>query len=79
MYQFTNALRKVLLWTGAVITWLILLLWTLWAFGALWFDFPLAGLQPWAAAGFAVLVLLAVILVKPRRWAKLAVALTPMR
>jgi hypothetical protein len=68
-------LRKVLLWTGAVIAWLILLLWTLWAFGALWFDFPLAALRPWAAGGFAVLVLLAVILLKPRWRAKLALAL----
>lgn len=75
MNEFMNVARKILLWTGAVITWLILFLWTLWAFGALWFDFPLVGLQPWAAGGFAVLVLLVLVLVKPRWRAKLAVAL----
>lgn len=68
-------IRKILLWTGAGISWLILFLWTLWAFGALWFDFPLAGLQPWAAAIYLVLLVVVVAIVKPRWRAKLAVAM----
>lgn len=70
-----NAARKIFLWTGAGITWLLLFLWALWAFGALWFDFPLTGLRPWAAGGYAMLVLVVVVLVKPRWRAKLAVAI----
>jgi hypothetical protein len=60
---------------GAVLTWLLLFLWALWAFGALWFDFPLAGLRAWAAAGFGSIVMMTVILVKPGWRAKFAVAL----
>jgi hypothetical protein len=29
----------LVLWTGSIASWLVLMLWTLWAFGALWFVF----------------------------------------
>jgi hypothetical protein len=73
--QSIMMLNKAMLCAGALIVWLLLFLWTLWAFGALWFDFPLAGLQPWVAGGFAVSALGVVILVKPRWRAKLVVAI----
>jgi hypothetical protein len=66
---------RVVLWTGALVSWLVLLVWTLWAFGALWFDFPQEGLRPWAAAVHAVLILAMASMVKPRWRAKLAVAM----
>jgi hypothetical protein len=74
-HESINTARKILPWTGALAAWLLLFLWTLWAFGALWFDFPLAGLRSWAAGGFALLMLLMVILMRPRWRAKLAVAI----
>jgi len=66
---------RIVLWTGAIATWLVLLVWTLWAFGALWFDFPQESLRPWVAALYAVLLVVAVVIVKPRWRAKLAVAM----
>lgn len=70
-----SMMLKILRRTTVVLVWLLLFLWMLWACGALWFDFPLAGLRPWAAGAFALLVVLVVILVKPHWRAKLAVAL----
>ena len=69
-----SVLLQLVLWIGAVVTWLVLALGVLWAFGALWFDFPQAELRPWMAGGFGLLVLLVVVWVKPRWRAKLAVA-----
>jgi len=66
---------RILLWVGSAITWVVLFIGTLWAFGALWFDFPQASLRPWAAGIFGGVALLVVMLVKPRWRAKLAVAL----
>ena len=66
---------RIVLWTGAAVTWLLLLVWTLWAFGALWFDFPQESLRPWVAAVYAVLPVVVVLIVKPRWRAKLAVAM----
>lgn len=66
---------RVVLWTGALVSWLVLLVWTLWAIGALWFDFPQEGLRLWAAAAHAVLILAMASMVKPRWRAKLAVAM----
>ncbi|HSP42964.1 MAG TPA: DUF4105 domain-containing protein [Luteolibacter sp.] len=66
---------RIVLWTGAAVTWLLLLVWTLWAFGALWFDFPQESLRPWVAAVYAVLPVVVVLIVRPRWRAKLAVAM----
>ena len=68
-------LLKILRRTTVVVVWLFLFLWTLWACGALWFDFPFAGLRPLAAGIFALLVVLLAVLLKPRWRAKLVVAL----
>lgn len=70
-----SVVLQFVLWIGAVITWLVLSVGVLWAFGALWYDFPQASLRPWVAGGFGLVVLLVVVLVKPRWRAKLAVAL----
>ncbi len=59
----------------SVITWLVLLIGSLWAFGALWFDFPQAGLNHWAAGVFGCGVVLVAVLVRPRWRAKLGIAL----
>jgi hypothetical protein len=59
----------------SALTWLVLLTGVIWAFGALWFDFPQAGLSPWAAGVFASISLLAAIFVRPRWRAKLVIAL----
>jgi hypothetical protein len=60
---------------GTVASWGLILIGVLWAFGALWFDFPLAVLRPWVSAVFGVVVVLTVILVRPRWRAKLGIAL----
>jgi hypothetical protein len=49
----------------SVLTGLVLLAGTLWAFGALWFDFPQAGRLPVAACVFGLVILMVVILVRP--------------
>ncbi len=59
-----------------VVTWGLLGIGTLWAVGALWFDFPLAGLQPWAAGLFGSLVVLLGIFLRPFWRAKSAIALS---
>lgn len=58
-----------------VASWGLILIGVLWAFGALWFDFPVAFLRPWVAAVFGVVVVLTVILVRPRWRAKLGIML----
>ncbi len=68
-------LARALCLAGMVASWGLIFIGVLWAFGALWFDFPLAVLRPWVAAVFAVVVVLAVILVRPRWRAKLGIAL----
>ena len=62
-------------WLGRVIAGMVLALACLWAFGALWFDFPLVEFRPWAAGAFALLVLLVAVLVRPRWRARLGIAL----
>jgi hypothetical protein len=70
-----HILLRILSWIGALITWLVLLIGVLWAFGALWFDFPQTiAPRPWPAAVFAFLALLAAVLVRPRWRAKLGIA-----
>lgn len=68
-------LAKALCLLGMVASWGLILIGVIWAFGALWFDFPLAVLRPWVAAVFGVVVVLAIILVRPRWRAKLGIAL----
>jgi len=58
----------------STLTWLILLAGILWAFGALWFDFPLADQRPVAAAVFGVVAVAVAIFARPRWLAKLGVA-----
>lgn len=65
---------RIVLLLSSVLTWLVLWIGALWAFGALWFDFPQPGLRPVAAAVFGLAVVLVAMLAR-RRWrAKLAVA-----
>ncbi len=59
---------------GSGLVWLLLFTSLLWAFGALWFDFPHDGLRKALAAGFGVIAVLAVIFVRPRWRAKLGLA-----
>ena len=67
-------LWKSLAWLCATLTGVLLLAGALWAFGALWFDFPLADTRRVAAALFAAVVVLVTIFVRPRWRAKLIVA-----
>ena len=73
----TNRKRPRSLWIRIIsplcsaVVWFILLAGALWAFGALWFDFPLAAWKPVAAAVFGVVVVAVAIIVRPRWRAKL--------
>jgi len=58
-----------------VAAWLLLGLGSLWAIGALWFDFPLASLRPWAAGFYGLAVVLVCCLVRPLLRAKWAIAI----
>ena len=63
----------------SVVTWFMLSVGSLWAFGALWFDFPLEEWKQVAAAAFGVAVVAVVVAVavftRPRWRAKLGMAL----
>lgn len=59
---------------GAFITSVVILLGVAWAFGALWFDFPLAALRKGLAVGFVVLVGVMASGLRPRWRARLAAA-----
>lgn len=59
----------------SAVTWLVLLIGSAWAFGALWFDFPDPTLRRWLAGAFGLAVVLVSVLVRPRWRAKLSVAL----
>jgi hypothetical protein len=54
--------------------WLVLLIGVAWAFGALWFDFPVSGLRRPLAAVFALSALAALAFVRPGWRAQLGVA-----
>src|ERR1700736_1501816 len=54
--------------------WLVLLIGVAWAFGALWFDFPVSALRRPLAAVFALSALAALAFVRPRWRAQLGVA-----
>ena len=57
------------------LVWLVLLAGTAWAFGALWFDFPVAALRETLAVIFLAGVLVALIIVRPRWRGKMCVAI----
>ena len=73
--QSTGIVRRIAAWLGATLTGVILLGGALWAFGALWWDFPQPELGPVVAAVFALALVLVAIWVRPRWRAKLGVAL----
>src|SRR5258706_14030149 len=52
----------------------ILLIGVAWAFGALWFDFPVAGLRQPLAAAFGLGAIAALVFVRPHWRAQLGVA-----
>jgi hypothetical protein len=54
--------------------WLVLLIGVAWAFGALWFDFPVPGLRRPLAAVFGLCAIAALAFVRPRWRAQLGVA-----
>jgi hypothetical protein len=56
------------------VCWLILLIGIAWAFGALWFDFPVSALRRPLAAVFALCAIAALAFVRPRWRAQLGVA-----
>jgi hypothetical protein len=60
---------------SSAVTWLILGMGGLWAFGALWFDFPHETWKQGAAGGFAILFLAVALLVRPRWRGKLVIAI----
>jgi hypothetical protein len=67
-------LWRLLSWCCVIVTGFILLAGSLWAFGALWFDFPQAGARRVVAAGFGLLVVLVTLFVRSRWRARLIIA-----
>ena len=65
---------KIVSFVASAATWLLLLIGALWAFGALWFDFPQPGVKPWPAAIFGIMVVLIPLLLRPRWRAKIVIA-----
>ena len=66
--------RSILTRTIICLGWLLLVALLVWAFGALWYDFPLADWRHAVATLFVAGALAALILVRPRHRAKLGVA-----
>ena len=56
------------------VSWLVLLIGVAWAFGALWFDFPVSALRRPLAAVFALSAIAALAFVWPRWGAQFGVA-----
>jgi hypothetical protein len=56
------------------VVWLVLLIGVAWAFGALWFDFPVSALRRPLAAVFGLSAIAALAFVRPRWRAQLGVA-----
>lgn len=65
---------RILTLLGSGVTWLILLIGVLSAFGALWFDLPKVLMPHAVATGFGVAVVVAAVLLRPRWRAKLGIA-----
>ncbi len=59
---------------SALVVWLLLGIGSLWACGALWFDFPMVGLRPWIAGLFGCAAVLICSFLRPRWRAKLVLA-----
>jgi hypothetical protein len=70
MQVFLFLVRLLLLSVG----WLVLLIGVAWAFGALWFDFPVSALRRPLAAVFGLSAIAALAFVRPRWRAQLGVA-----
>ena len=66
---------KFACWLCRFILTILLTLACLWAFGALWFDFPFVNFRPWAAGAFALLMILVAVFVRPGWRARLGIAL----
>jgi hypothetical protein len=69
-------LWRMLALLGSVCLWAVLLAGALWAFGALWFDFPQADQRPLAAGVFGLVVVVMACLVRPRWRGKLGIAIS---
>jgi len=69
-------LKQLLKITGSLLIWIVILGWVAWAFGALWFDCPIAvpG-HPVALAYLLAVLVLLVLWAMGRRWAAVAVVL----
>lgn len=59
---------------GWLLVWIVVIFCLAWAFGALYYDFPVASLRTWVASLFGVLLLGALIFVTSKMW-KLAICL----
>lgn len=73
MHDSPQTRRSSLRWRaiiGLLLLWPVLLLATLWSFGALWYDFPSAGLRHILAGVYLVAVLAGIVLVRGA-WRKL--------
>ena len=66
--------QAIFRWAILVFGWIAVLIGTLWAVGALWFDFPSAQVRHPLAGAFAVGAFAALAFVRPRWRAKIAVA-----
>jgi hypothetical protein len=71
--QPRNLCFRIFAWVVSAITWGLILIGALWAFGALWFDFPQASMKPWPAILFGSGVVLIPFLLRPRWRAKMVI------
>jgi hypothetical protein len=63
-------IKAITLLAGGIV-WFLIFIGLLWAFGALWFDFPDSGLRHAVAIAFGLVAVLAIFFVRPRWRAKL--------
>ncbi len=68
-------LQTIFRWVIGAIVWLALLIGTLWTVGALWFDFPIAGVRHALAVSFGVGAIALLVFLRPRSRAKIGVAI----
>jgi len=71
----SRLITRIFSWIISALTWLILFIAVLWAFGALWFDLPKLVMPHVVALVFLVGAGVAAILVRPRWRAKLGIAI----
>lgn len=67
--------QAIFRWVVGAFVWLALLVGTLWTVGALWFDFPFAGVRHALAVIFGVGAIALLVFLRPRSRAKIAVAI----